>query len=153
MATCSIGWALVLGAAIFVATRLLLRRRCHRGRGGGPGRSRFLRGIFARLDTTPGQEREIRAAIEELQTQARSAREKVRGAREGLARALRGDAVDDAAFVELRARAEDVASEMHRAFEAALRRVHAILDPAQRERLAALLERGPFGRWGGPYRA
>jgi uncharacterized membrane protein len=150
MATCSIGWALLFAIALFAVTRLLLRRRCRHGR--GPGRSRFLRAIFARLDTTPGQEREIRSAIEELQSAGRSARKSARDAREGLARAVRGDTIDDAALVELKARAEDLAADMHRAFESALRRVHAILDPSQRERLASILERG--GRpWGGPYRA
>src|SRR5262245_53421455 len=41
---------------------------------GRAGRSFWLRGVFSRLDTTPGQEREIRSAIEELQKSAREAR-------------------------------------------------------------------------------
>jgi hypothetical protein len=41
-------------------------------------------------------------------------------------------------------------------FANALRRIHAVLDPKQRERLAELVAKGPFGgrhaRWGSPYR-
>jgi len=43
---------------------------------------------------------------------------------------------------------------MKEALAGALRRIHAILDPRQRERLAEILSRGPRyrGGWGGPYR-
>ncbi len=124
-------------------------RRC-----GGPGGSFWLRAVFARLDTTPGQEREIRAAIEEFQTTARSAKEGLKGAREDLARALRGEAFDEAAVGEASSRSDAATATIKVALEVALKRVHAVLDAGQRERLADLLAKGPgFGRrWSGPYR-
>lgn len=120
----------------------------------GPGSSFWLRAVFSKLDTTPGQEREIRSALEDFQREARAAKDGFRGAREKLAEAFGPDELDEAVLVEARASAEDVTAKVKDAFAAALRRIHAVLDPKQRERLAALLAKGPrFGRrWGGPYR-
>ncbi len=115
--------------------------------GGGVGRSFWLRGIFARLDTTPGQEREIRSAIEELQRVAREAKDGLRDARDDLSKAVLGDTFDDFAVGHASERADAAASKVKEAFGAALKRVHAVLDRGQRERLAAILARGP--RWGG----
>jgi Spy/CpxP family protein refolding chaperone len=123
-------------------------------RWGGPGRSFWLRGIFSRLDTTPGQEREIRAAIEELQTTARTAAGGLRNARGDLARAIGGEVFDEVAASEASTRADATSTAIKDAVASALRRIHAVLDPTQRARLAELLEKGPgFGRrWGNPYR-
>ena len=123
-------------------------------RHGGPGGSFWLRGLFARLDTTPGQEREIRAAIEEFQTAARAAKDGLRTVRGDLARAVRGESFDEVAAGEASVRANVATSAIKDALEASLKRVHAVLDAHQRERLAELLEEGPgFGRrWGNPYR-
>jgi Spy/CpxP family protein refolding chaperone len=125
------------------------------GFGGGPGGSLWLRAIFARLDTTPGQEREIRAAIEELQQTAREAKGGLAGAREDLARAIGGEELDEVAVSEASGRADATAAVVKDAFTTALRKVHAVLDSNQRKRLAELVASGPsFGgrRWGGPYR-
>jgi Spy/CpxP family protein refolding chaperone len=122
---------------------------------GGIGRSFWLRGLFARLDTTPGQEKEIRAALEELREAARASKESLSGAREGLARAVKGDVFDEIAIGEAAVKLDGATGGVKNAFEAALRRIHAALDPKQRERLAALLERGPRAfrdGFGGPYR-
>jgi hypothetical protein len=119
----------------------------------GPGNSFWLRAIFSKLDTTPGQEREIRSAIEDFQREARGAKDGLKGAREKLARAFGPEALDEAGLIEARASAEDVTGKVKDAFATALRRIHGVLDPKQRERLAELLERGPrFRSWGGPYR-
>lgn len=127
--------------------------RWRRG-GGGPGSSFWLRGLFAQLDTTPGQEREIRAAIEQLSSSTREAKDGLKGVREDLARAVRGESFDEIAVGEASVRANVATAAVKDAFEVALKRVHAVLDANQRERLAELLERGPgFGRrWGNPYR-
>jgi len=107
-----------------------------------------------KLDTTPGQEREIRSAIEDFQREAYAAKDGLKGAREHLARAMGHDEFDESAVVEARATAEDATGKVKDALASALRRVHAVLDSKQRERLAALLARGPrsSGGWGGPYR-
>jgi uncharacterized membrane protein len=132
----------------------------HRGGWGGPpwargpGKSFWLRALFAKLDTTPGQEREIRSAIEDFQREARGAKDGFKGAREKLAEAFGASELDEALLVEARAAAEDVTGKVKDAFAATLRRIHAVLDPKQRERLAELLAKGPRSRgpWGGPYR-
>jgi Spy/CpxP family protein refolding chaperone len=125
----------------------------------GPGKSFWLRALFSRLDTTPGQEREIRAAIEEFQKTAREAKEGLTATRTDIARAVAGESFDDVAIAEAGTRVDDVSTKVKEAFASAMKKVHAVLDPKQRERLADLLTNGPgWGRWGrgggwgGPYR-
>lgn len=174
MALCSIAIAAGVVGVVMVAKALVFRRRMrmyggacggrgwHRhgwGRGGfggfGPGGSFWLRALFARLDTTPGQEREIRSAIEDFQTTAREARGGLKETRDDLARAIAGDIFDEVALGEASTRADSVTTSVKEAFAAALKRIHAVLDPKQRERLAELLTKGRAafrGGWGGPYR-
>lgn len=118
----------------------------------GLGRSVWLRAIFDRLDTTPGQEREIRAAIEDVQRAAREERDGLSSSRADLAKAIAGDVFDEAAIIEASTRVDGSASHVKEAFVTALRRVHAVLDPRQRERLSELLTNGPRGRRSSPYR-
>lgn len=171
MALCSIGIAAgIIGLVVAVKTLFRPRHRrfgggyggggCgHRGhyRGGyGPGHSRWLRALFSRLDTTPGQEREIRAAIEEVQRVAREAKEGVFGSREKVAKAVASDVFDPSAIDDASAQVDAAAARVKEAFRASLEKVHAILDPKQRERLAEILQKGPRGfrgGWGGPYRS
>jgi hypothetical protein len=137
----------------------------HHGHGGwgrgwrGPGGSFWLRALFSRLDTTPGQEKEIRGAIEEFQKTAYEAKDEIKGSREDLAKAIGGEVFDEIAIGEANVRADATTRKVKDALEGALRKVHAVLDPKQRERLAELISKGPgFGRrWGGggggrPYR-
>jgi len=162
MALCSIAIALGIVSAFALTKKLVFRRRfgcAPHSRRGGPGRSFWLRSLFARLDTTPGQEREIRAAIEELRDRARDAKSGVGETREGIGQAVAGESFDEAAFESVTARFDATAEKMKDAAAVALRRIHAVLDPKQRERLAELVSRGAFGRWGrpvvlggGPYR-
>jgi Spy/CpxP family protein refolding chaperone len=125
--------------------------------GGGPGGSFWLRAIFARLDTTPGQEKEIRAAIEDFQRTAREAKDGLHASREGLAKAIAGETFDEIAIGEASVKIDATAAKVKEAFEAALRRIHAVLDPKQRERLSRLVAEGPRGMrdgWGNhPYRS
>jgi len=176
MGHCSMGIIpIILGAVLILglAKRAFFRRRfgygggCghrgyHHGYGGhgpfgghGPGRSWWLRGLFSRLDTTPGQEKEIRAAIEEVQRVAREAKEGVFGSRESVAKAFAADVFDGSAIDEASAKIDASTARVKEAIRSALERVHSVLDPKQRERLAELLQRGPRGfrgGWGGPYR-
>lgn len=131
------------------------------GHRGGIYGSFWLRALFARLDTTPGQEREIRGAIEELRERARDAKSSMKESREGLGRAIAGETFDESAFESVSARFDATSEKMKDAFSSALKRIHAILDATQRERLADLVSKGMFGRggrggggWGGggPYR-
>lgn len=177
MAVCSIAIAAGVIGAVALVKRLVFHRRfggpmgyaacgpgLHGGHGhhhgwgrrwgGGPGRSFWLRGLFFQLDTTPGQEREIRAAVEDLQRTAYETRGGFGDVRSEMARAISGEAFDDAAAGEASARADAMAARMKEALTTALKRVHAVLDPRQRERLAEILAKGPRfrARWGNPYR-
>lgn len=133
-------------------------RRWGRGHGGGIGGSFWLRMLYARLDTTPGQEREIRAALEELRERARDAKSGMIETRENLGKSVAGDEFDRSAFEAVSARLDATSEKMKDAAASALQRIHGVLDPKQRTRLAELVSKGAFGRWargggGGPYRS
>ena len=133
-------------------------RRWGGGHRGGIGGSFWLRMLYARLDTTPGQEREIRTALEELRERARDAKSGMLETRENLGKSVAGEEFDTAAFEAVSARIDATSEKMKDAASSALRRIHGVLDPKQRARLADLVSRGAFGRWGrggrggGPYR-
>lgn len=138
------------------------RRWGRGGHGGGIGGSFWLRMLYARLDTTPGQEREIRAALEELRERGRDAKSGMLETRESLGRTIAGDTFDTAAFEAVSARVDATSEKIKDAAASALKRIHGVLDPKQRERLAELVSKGAFGRWGrggsgghggGPYRS
>ena len=135
--------------------------RFGRGRwGGGGGFSRgpraFLRGLFTRLDTSPSQEKVIVAAVTEVREVAARAKENAALAREDIARAMRADVMDEAALSSAQAKAERATSEVRVAIADAIRRIHEVLDPAQRAKIADWLSdhHGFFGGGdGGPYRS
>lgn len=135
-------------------------RRRFGGRRGAIGGSFWLRALYARLDTTPGQEREIRAALEELRERAHDAKAGLPETRQNIGKALAGETFDDSAFEVVSARFDATAEKMKDAFVSALKRIHGVLDPKQRERLADIVGKGGFGPWGrggfrghgGPYR-
>ncbi len=111
---------------------------------GGP-RAFFLRALFERLDASPGQERVILAAMEELRAAAEAHRGEIEASRRDLAKAIRSPGFDEAHLGELFAR-HDVAIEgMRKAFVGAMAKVHEALDERQRAVLADLVEAGPLG--------
>jgi len=152
---------------VFGLIRFVVRRRlgggCSMGRRGfGPhgrfarfggfGQSRWLRRAFAKLDTTPGQEREIKAALDELRAEVASQRAQRPALAGRLADALEADVFDDAAVMSS---AREVGRSVELAASRAMRRIAAALDEGQRRTLASWLRRGParVGGFGGPYRA
>lgn len=130
------------------------RRRCyHDGEHFGPCGRRHrgfghhgLHAAFHHLDTTPGQEKAIRAALEELRDGAAELRDKVFASRKDVGAALRDDRLDEGVLEELLARHTTDLAELGARAIAALRKIHEALDPEQRRRLARLVETGP--RWG-----
>jgi Spy/CpxP family protein refolding chaperone len=157
--------------ALAVAKRLAFRRFRRFGhgcdtltgcRGGGRrfggmriGRSGWLRRLFDVLDTTPGQEREIRSAIAVLRATAFGARDGLEASRAAAARSVRGEVFDEAAVAEATDKFAATTTPVRQAIEEALRRIQAVLDPEQRVRLSDLLAKGrrAFGPGGeGPYR-
>lgn len=122
----------------------------HEGGGGSRG---WMRWLFHRLDTTPGQEKEIARAVDELVDQVKTLRKEGKASRDDVARALRSESFDETAMGELFARHDDTLREVQKAFAGALGRIHAALEPEQRAKLAELIESGPHLRgFGGPYR-
>jgi Spy/CpxP family protein refolding chaperone len=107
---------------------------------GGP-----LWSALARLDTTPGQEKAIREALDELRDQARELRGTWKETRSDVARAVRSPSFDESSLGGAATRI-DRATEMLRAAGArALGKIHQVLDDRQRAILGDLLESG-FGR-------
>ena len=109
--------------------------------------------LFDRLETTPGQEKEIHSAVDELFGKARELRREGRQTRGDVARLLRTESLDETILAELFSRHDERLRDAQKAFADALGRVHLSLDPEQRERLASMLESDRHGpSFGGPYR-
>ena len=116
---------------------------------GGPGV--FLRGIFRRLETTPGQEKVIAEAFDELRTAGRKARGEAKASRADLAKAMRSPTVDEVLFGEMFARHDTTLEELRKAAIGSLAKVHDALDEKQRARVAEMIEAGPGFFRRGPF--
>jgi uncharacterized membrane protein len=115
----------------------------------------MLRGLFQRLDTTPGQEKVIVAAVEDLFQTARQVHTEARSAREALAEAMRQPAMDGTTLATAKGKLQAAVDMMSQAMERMLSAVHEALDDRQRRSLSELIEQGHAwgGPWGGhPYR-
>lgn len=127
-----------------------------RGRGwGGFGSRRMLRGLFERLDTSPGQERVIVDAAREIADSVRPLRDEVSASRRDVAAALRSASLDAESLGDVFARHDEALREARKRAVGALARVHDALDERQREALARMIEQRCASRWGrhgGPYR-
>lgn len=121
------------------------------GRRGFGGRA-FLHWLFERLDTTPGQERVIRAAADDLFDRVWAARREVDDSRKDVARAVRAESFDAEAMGEAFAKHDSAMAELRKALIDGLAKAHEALDERQRQRLAELIESGLGRRWHGPYR-
>lgn len=117
------------------------------------GRSALLRWVFERLDTTPGQERVIRSAVDDFADRAHQAKRQVQSTRSDFARAFQADLFDAEAMGEAFAKHDDALGDLRKAAVEALAKCHEVLDERQRARLAELLEAGIGRRWYGPYRS
>jgi Spy/CpxP family protein refolding chaperone len=148
-----IGFILGAVAAVGVAKVVRARRRGMWGRGfGGPGFGRrrwFLRALFERLDTTPGQERAIVALLDELSQNRKAVREEFGQTRAELAHAVEGGLIDDATLDEAFARHDRLAAQLRVAFIEALKKTTEVLDERQRKQVARLLAGRAFFS-GGP---
>ncbi|HJK91791.1 MAG TPA: hypothetical protein RMH85_19740 [Polyangiaceae bacterium LLY-WYZ-15_(1-7)] len=142
----------------------------HHGHGGPPwarhgrGPHRWMHRLFERLDTTPGQEKEIRAAVRDFMDEAWDLGGQLRDLPRSASETLKGELFDEAPL-DARFDAQDAQLARTRvALKEALRRIHEALDEDQRKELASFLRRRgrrgafPFapprrpGRGFGPYR-
>ena len=141
-----LGAALVAGA---LALRQGLRRRRFYGRPHGRGSSSRRAGarhaLLARLDTTPAQERVFAQARTELQGVLAQLRAELPLTREQAALSVAAAHFDEAGLRERFARHAALLEELQRTALGALSRVHAALEPGQREELAGVLG-GPCHR-------
>jgi Spy/CpxP family protein refolding chaperone len=164
----------ILGAACVIGVGRMLRRRAWHGRFGygghdggcqghggygmrfrgvGPFRSGrwALRALFERLETTPGQERAILSALDELRENRKVVRDELKQTKGDLARAIEGGLIDDASLEESFARHDRLLAQLRVGFVEALKKMTEALDEPQRKQLAQWLEGGFFRRgWGGP---
>jgi len=114
--------------------------------GGGFGRGYMLRHLFERLDTTPGQEKVILAALEEVQKSSSKLWEELEKSRADLARSMKGEHFDQAAVREMFSRHDATLEEIRKIVSAEMAKVHEALDEKQRAEVADLFE---HGLWGG----
>lgn len=138
----------VFGTACLAGLLYMLRRRRwysrhHHGRWGWRG---MLRGLFLRLDTSPGQEKVLVEAVEEVMQALEKLRPEGEATLKAVAQALRGESFDSTPLNELDARHEALIAELRRTLRAALSRVHEALDMRQRRELSEMLEHG--AHWG-----
>jgi Spy/CpxP family protein refolding chaperone len=121
----------------------------HGGYGWRGGRgSWILRRLFQRLDTTPGQEKVIAEAFEELQSKARSIREELFKTRSTFAKAVRGETFDTEAVRASFDAQSAAVEELKKSVLASLQKIHEALTPEQRAVAGDLFEFGPRARGG-----
>jgi Spy/CpxP family protein refolding chaperone len=119
------------------------------GRGYG-GRGRWmLRRLFQRLDTTPGQEKVITEAFDELQEKGRAIREQFLKTRGTFAKSVRSEAFDTESVREAFEAQQGAVEELKKSLLASLQKIHEALTPEQRAVAGDLLEFGPRYAMGG----
>ncbi|MCP3098706.1 periplasmic heavy metal sensor [Myxococcus sp. K15C18031901] len=139
-------------AGLFYTMRGGRHWRHHPGGRGARWGWRFrLRWLFERLETSPGQEKVIIQAAEEVFEAFSKLRDQVRPSRTTLGAAMRGEHFDGAAVRELFTQHDVALEEARRVLQGALAQVHEALDPRQRRELADLLEHGWGHGWRGEH--
>jgi hypothetical protein len=128
-----------------------------RGYGMGPmafrhrGARWVLRSLFERLQTTPGQERVMLEAIDEMRSNRKALLEELRQSRADVARAIEGGLIEDSTLEEAFARQDRLLAQLRVGFVEALRKITEALDESQRKQLARQIEGGLFrSSWRGP---
>ena len=155
----------IVGAVIAIGVVKMLRRRgyCAHGHGaygtgygaGGRGWRGFggprwwLRSLFERLGTTPGQEKAILGALDDLRASRAVVRDELKQTRAEVGQAISSGLVDDATLEDAFARHDRLLAQLRVSFVEALKKVTEVLDEQQRRMLAGLLQnRGWFGPGG-----
>ena len=118
------------------------------GGGGGFGEGFMMRGLFSRLETTPGQEKVIKDAFQKVRETVKEARGEWQDKSE-LISLLRGDTFDRTAAEGLSGKADASFAKVRVVIVEALAQIHEALDDRQRRILADFIESRGRGGWGG----
>jgi Spy/CpxP family protein refolding chaperone len=116
-------------------------------------RRRMLHWIFEELGTSPGQERVIRSALDDLEQELGGLKREMRDARSEFGGVLGGEQFDQAAVDQLFSRAEAGFERLRNRVTENLRTIHEVLDPNQRQKFQSLFDRWSHHVHGGPYRS
>jgi Spy/CpxP family protein refolding chaperone len=119
--------------------------RHHRGRHFGRGGYFGLYRLFDELDTSPGQEKAIRAALTELRTSVKALRPHLEETRRSVSSAFSSEAFDGGALERSLDAHVGEASQVTRALVVAIEKTYEALDPDQRRRVARFVESMPHG--------
>ena len=138
----------MFGTACLVGLAFTLSHGRHRGHFRRRGFRHGLRFLFRRLDTTPGQEKVIRSAVDDVLGQGRELRRELERTRSEVASQLRGEVLEPDALASALIRNDEALADLRRSIAANLTEIHEVLDSRQREILADTLQRGPR-RWRG----
>jgi Spy/CpxP family protein refolding chaperone len=106
----------------------------------------LLRELFIRLDTTPGQEKAIVAALEHARERARSVKGELKETRRRVAALLGSDVLDRAALEERLSEPKAVVDTLRGELLQTLAAIHEVLDQRQRRLLSELIADGSIGR-------
>jgi hypothetical protein len=106
----------------------------------------MLRGLFSRLDTTPGQEKVIGEAVDNLRAAFSKLGDEKEKIRRDVATAFKGAQFDHETMKQAFTRQDAAMEEIQRTILVELSKVHEALNERQRREVADLLENG-FG-WG-----
>jgi ABC-type Fe2+-enterobactin transport system substrate-binding protein len=111
-----------------------------------------LRALLSRLETNPGQEKVIMAALRELEENREAIREEISRARADVARVVAGGLVGDAEMEGTFASHDRLLARLRVSFVEALKKITEALDETQRRQLARMIEGGGWWRraagWG-----
>ena len=119
------------------------------GWGGGP-QSWMLRGLSYRIGATPGQEKVIGEAFENIRGAFSKLHDEKEKARKDVASSFKGETFDHDPLKAAFTRHDALLEEIQRTVLVELSKVHEALNPEQRKQVADLLENGfGHGRWGG----
>ncbi len=102
------------------------------------GAERMVGWIASRLEATPEQYRVIRNEVEQFADKTQELRGEFRLSRDDITNAMRGESFDEEIMGESFARQDDRIREVREQLVGALARIHDVLEPGQRERLAQL---------------
>jgi Spy/CpxP family protein refolding chaperone len=159
------GFACLIGLIVVLRNDPHLNRRgwgggWHSGRHGhwhggwhkGIGQNPFIRNLFMKLDTTPGQEKAIRQALDGFFNTMKTSKQSLMSSRNDLAAVFRSESFDETSLGAVIARHDEVVEGVRTSAVDTLADIYQALDQQQREEVAKWLESGSPMPQGGPYR-